>query len=158
MALDVDSLDPVEQNRERRILAAYLRVELGGSYEKVGEALGVNAETVRRWTKRDDWDEMCKVAHARWVTEMRGKTQARLMAEIEKGDADQKTLRFAAERLIPEMAAPEQGPAGGTGVVIIGAAPAGVLRPASEDDDIEEADFSIEDTDLDQDDDGPADD
>lgn len=165
MGLDVEELDPVEQNRERRILAAYLRNELGGSYEKVAEALGVSRGTVRRWTEREDWDEMSKIAHARWVRRARGKAQARLLAELEKDDADQKTLRFTLERLTPELAPVEDSPFDRSQLIVFGAAPAGVLRPGDDtdsDDPLEDlvvdADYTIEEDGGDGNGDRPTDD
>lgn len=143
--------DPKERMREIRILAAYLHDVLGGSTYNVGAALDYDAATIRRWTKREDWDELCEIARKRWVKDIHRKARRRVFNKLSKtaGDDDKadKMAFDLLERLEPELAPREKESGTERQVIVIGGAPAGVVRADSDDeeggDEAVDADYEI---------------
>lgn len=99
--------DQVEQphDPEKPLLLAYW-IGLGATVRRAAEAAGISERTARSWRTCSWWPDVVAEAHSRWLGELRQETKSSLVDLVKMREAP--TVRFAAERLIPELAPPKQ--------------------------------------------------
>ncbi len=134
------TLTQVQEKRpsswEKRVMVAYLRA-LGVTWAACASAVGVSLRTVHRWQEHESWSDAVKEAADRWHVDMDQKSRAVITQAVEKFADDPteagKTARWYLERTDPRLAPPAiqhqlSGSEGGAVPIIVGAAPAGLLR------------------------------
>ena len=125
---------------ERMVLASYLRVVCGGTVERVAASMGTSSSSINRLANHRAWKEAIKEAEHRWVVDMKGLARSTLQQAIQ-GDHKDSALhaRWFLERTVNELSPPAQrtevsGSGGGPLSIIIGSAPAGLIRRDEDDD------------------------
>ena len=100
------SSDPVQKPHswDKAVSASYLRL-LGGTQEGVAESVGIGVRTLIRWEKCSWWPQVEAEATSRWLAGLRGKAMGALDDLVDIREPA--TVRFVAERAIPEMAPPK---------------------------------------------------
>jgi len=119
---------------ERMVLASYLRVVCGGTVERVASTLATSTSSINRLANHRAWTEAIKEAETRWVVDMKGLARATLQQAIQSDTKDSALhARWFLERTVNELSPPAQrtevsGKGGGPLSIIIGSAPAGLMR------------------------------
>jgi len=124
---------------ERHILAAYMRVIVGASIDSVAGIVGCSASSVTRMAAHPSWEACIAEAEERWVVDMQAQSRAVLQDSIEgSGREAANNAKWFLERTVTRLAPPAQrtqvtGASGGPLQIVIGAAPAGLIRPSEDD-------------------------
>jgi len=91
---------------ERAASAAYL-IALGATHADAAEAVGVTRRTIVRYRADTDlWTKAERVARERWLGGITAQVRERLAERLADPDVSDRLLEWAAERLLPELAAP----------------------------------------------------
>jgi hypothetical protein len=94
--------DPIQKPHEpeKAVLAAYF-LSVGAKIVDAAMGAGVSERTLHYWRSCSWWPEMEAEAHRRWLSEVKAEARAALKDLVKLREAT--TVRFAAERLLPEF-------------------------------------------------------
>lgn len=93
------------QNAEKCLLVAYF-LGLGWTQREAAKAAGVGDRTVRDWMGCSWWQSVEIAAHQKFMRRLTGRTKESLLNLV--NGCEPATVRFAAERLLPELKPAEQ--------------------------------------------------
>jgi len=101
----MEQRDPVARpsSYDKAISVAYLRL-LGATQLEAAKAAGLSTATIQRYEICSWWPDILAEAGRRWLAGVTCGTRRGLEKLIE--DVDGQTVRWSAERLIPEFAPP----------------------------------------------------